>query len=100
MGSNMVILHSNTPLQAQLASGGHNGMHNTMVQLKDVRGQVLGSSVSRVDLAINLVACEGSRGNVVPCIVHSSLDVPGSLGVLDVFPNDEGTFRITEKWNG
>ena len=66
-------------------------MHHTMVQDKSVSWKILGTSVSRVENLINLVSCEGTSGHVVSGKMNSPLDVPGPLGVLNIFFNDECT---------
>ena len=40
-----------------------------------------------------------SPSNVVAYIVHPSLDVSGSLGILFVFSHGQGTLLITKEWD-
>ena len=89
-----------TLLFQQRLLGRYSDMHHTMVQEKSVSWKVLGTSVIRVETPINLMSCEGTSGHVVSGKMDSSLDVPGPLGVLDVFSNDECTLQVAKKGNG
>ena len=66
-------------------------MHNFAMDFKDVTRQILRSDIRGIVLSWDFVTFEISTSDVVAYIVHPSLDVSGSLGILVVFSHGQGT---------
>ena len=66
-------------------------MYNFAMDFKDVTRQILRSDIRGVVLSWDFVTFKISTSNVVAYIVHPSLNVSGSFGILVVFSHGQGT---------